>query len=188
MKSWKIMTCATVALTLVASNTQATLIGDEVSVRFVIPNFSVDSTQTTTVAADDTDALTFNVGTASFIVDPFESGFVIDYPSLIGTLVSLDSFFEFFDLQWQDQSGEIVGVNLVEDWSVFGADDLFTADSATVDFTVNSTVLEGQQLTVTFETKHDPAPTNGAVPEPITAALGLIGLGVLGMATRRRTA
>ena len=29
-------------------------------------------------------------------------------------------------------------------------------------------------------------PANGAVPEPITAALGLMGLGVLGMATRRR--
>jgi len=29
-------------------------------------------------------------------------------------------------------------------------------------------------------------PPNAAVPEPITATLGLMGLGVLGMATRRR--
>lgn len=33
-----------------------------------------------------------------------------------------------------------------------------------------------------------PGGGNGAVPEPITAALGLMGLGVLGMATRRRAA
>jgi len=33
-----------------------------------------------------------------------------------------------------------------------------------------------------------PQPRNGAVPEPITATLGLMGLGVLGMATRRRMA
>ena len=33
-----------------------------------------------------------------------------------------------------------------------------------------------------------PGPGNGAVPEPITAALGLMGLGVLGMTTRRRVA
>lgn len=31
-----------------------------------------------------------------------------------------------------------------------------------------------------------PAPPGGAVPEPVTATLGLMGLGVLGMATRRR--
>ena len=46
----------------------------------------------------------------------------------------------------------------------------------------------GEFSSARFVVEGDVVRVRNAVPEPITAALGLMGLGVLGMATRRRVA
>ena len=86
-----------------ALTAQATLIGDSVDFRFKIPKLSFDQSGSTTVTADNLDAVDLTQDSKVFTIDPFESGFEITFKNLTadGALLSIGSFFEFSGLQWQ---------------------------------------------------------------------------------------
>ena len=76
------------------------------------------------------------------------------------------------------------GNTLLESWTI--NDNTFTdGQFGFYNYSQNNVVYQG------FTQEDDPEPIGGnntGIPEPITATLGLMGLGVLGMATRRRVA
>ena len=148
---------ATLAITSVlvagAGTAQADLLGDEVSIRIRVPNISnFDQTLTTTVTADASDALVFtNNDSLEFTVDPFPNGFVITNTGG-GLAMSTGGFFEISDLDFSEPV-VISEVTYTHNWFFVNADTSFTLDSASVDFTANSSFSSGRVMTVSIATE-----------------------------------
>ena len=161
-----------VALTPMAA--QATLIGDEITVEFILGGVSQGSA-------------------SAIVVDPgreFEGpGFGLDpgeFIDITGTSIEalvLDPFlvpdtrYIFSDLDWIGGPGTITGFTLTTDIAGFSATDITFGDDFVIvnagDFTGTGTML------IALQTSH------AAVPEPSTLALFSLGLLGLGLARKR---
>ena len=177
-------------LLVLAAPAQATLIGDDVTVRIVVPNQGpFDQSSSTTVTADASDAfeLTDVQSGRTFGVDPFDAGLVVTLLNqgfVFGNSSALATVIEFSDLQWQGTPRRVTGASIIEDFALnFGllTDITFTDSSVRVALSRNGATSwnVGEVLTINLETAHD-------LPEP--ASLALFGLGLLGLgiAVRRR--
>ncbi len=177
-------------LLVLAAPAHATLIGDSVTVRIVVPNQGpFDQSSSTTVTADASDAfeLTDVQSGRTFGVDPFDAGLVVTLLNqgfVFGNSSALATVIEFSDLQWQGTPGRVTGASIIEGFALnFGllTDITFTDSSVRVALSRNGATSwnVGEVLTINLETAHD-------LPEP--ASLALFGLGLLGLgvAVRRR--
>ena len=171
---------------------QATLIGDDISLQHFFDNAPLVAQVDATVQAgpaefNDLIPSGFNINVEStHIIFSFSS--LGDDDIRASFLVGTQQSFRVFGLDWVDfPLGEITGTSLVDVSNVSGIDatDL-TFGPHFVELEVQSSVwgrsTNGSSITVLLSTTHPP------IPEPVTATLGLMGLAVLGIATRRRVA
>lgn len=169
---------AVLSLTLGAS-ANATLIGDSVNIDWNFPSQgTVVFSTSTTVAADASDVV--NIFDASTQLDMNASGFVLSstFPSITGGVAF--NGLHVWDMQWVDQPGEIVGLDI----SAVGIDP--TGIVGTIGANGDEVFLnlvgvagnypQGYEITVNFDTRH--VPTSGT--------LALIGAGLLATGLLRR--
>ena len=110
----------------------------------------------------------------------------ITLTALTTILFNGDEVLTISDLDWVGTPGRIVGFGLNTNITGLTESDIsFGDDFVRIVLGNDLQTVTGNTAVIDLEVVHD---NNNAVPEPITATLGLMGLGVLGMATRRRVA
>ena len=166
-----------------APQAQATLIGDTVNFELtgvggfftVTPNSAmVDAGVEAQIVDGGTPGIDIDVDDASITLTPLSG---ILFPALALTISDMD---------WVNSPGRIVNFGLVNN-GVFNLDatDITIGDDfVTIDLGLTIWNPDDSAV-INLEVAHDPVTTN-AVPEPITAGLGLMALAGLGYATKRR--
>lgn len=170
---------------LIGQQAQGTLIGDQIEIAFdgigINEFLNIETVGVgPEVTSDDGSAIGDDVLTfddESIDVGDSSITFVFNGPDFTD-----GDFFEFRDLDWVGVPGEIIGFSTIDGAGLNAGDVTFTANSVRID--TDSTTGAGT-FVVNLDVRHN---NDNAVPEPITVTLGLMGLGVLGMATRRRVA
>ena len=184
---WKLrhQAIAVMICVLTATVSQASLIGDTITIQGNSPNqIYLNQTLTREVTADASDAVVLEFSNIDRLrIDPFDSGFAIDYLAPFPSDYGVGTFLEFSDLQWQDVPGEIVGVSVDHD-TALSFSTSFTPDSVRVNF--NGRFGIDEEFTVHLETRHN---AGELIPEPSTFVTWL-GLGLIvsgGYRLRRRS-
>jgi len=161
------------ALSGVSAN--ATLLGDEITITFGHGNPPSGGETFSGVVTDAIELVLANV----VFIDVGDSSIILT--STVTSGFAANTFVLFDDLDWVGSPGEIVGVDITVGTFVGWDDSLveFTANSVTIDISLlEFTVGELLRLDLIVEHTVDP------VPEPAT--ITLLGLGLAGMAYRKR--
>jgi len=163
---------------MLAIPASATLIGDDIDARWRWSNSGFDETMTYTVGAGVEESNW--VGLAA-ILDIADSSISVDFGSNSGVAGLLTNVnWTFSDLDWIGTPGHIVSVVVSTNYTgwddsfvTFGDDwvDIFFGNDVNLDDDNDFFVIE-------IEATHDP------IPEPMT--LSLLGMGIAGLAARRR--
>ncbi len=168
-----------------ATQAQATLIGDMVNFELTDnPSFSV-SPNSALVGAGVEAQIIKNDSSTDFDID-------VDDASITLTALHDNSFdgseaLRISDMDWVGSPGRIVdfGLNINGVFGLFDSDIAFGDDFVII--VLGGTSWDpGDSAVINLEVDHDPL-SNNAVPEPITATLGVMGIGALAGASRRRT-
>ncbi len=164
----------------VSGAANATLIGDEVTVAFVVDGVLVEGGGPFTEIVGNGADPEFNFGDETF-VDVGASSILYTSDAVIFGGFEL----VLTDLDWTGESGEIVGVELTLAPNITG-DASFTADSVTL--SIIGGFLEGGIGVNKFLASIDIITEHAVVPEPASLALFAAGLIGFGFARRRKQA
>ena len=173
MRKFHLMMFSAPLLLIFASQTHATLLGDEVMANWTFEDFS----QSHTFTVIDGIELNGSWGLAEGILDVQDSTIVVDM--VLSSGFSAGVMWDFLDLDWVKSPGKIIDVSVSTNyvgWSdtfvSFGPDSISVNFQREVSFDVDSDIFN-----IAITTKH--------VPEPSVLALLVSGLVGMGFARKR---